>query len=76
MNFVTVRAITTAACKRLCTEFFDSEEALCRIDEEDSDPEGMSSDEESDLDRQLCDVNQKMRLAISKLSDILLSPAY
>ena len=46
---------------RSCTEFFDSEEGLCQIEEEDSDPEGMSSDEESDLDRQLCDVDQKMR---------------
>ena len=50
-----------AARKRSCTEFFDSEEALCRTEEEDSDPEGMSSDEESNLDHQLCDVDKKMR---------------
>ena len=43
------------------TDFFDGEEALRRIEKEDSIPEGMSNDEGSDLDHQRSDFDQKMR---------------
>ena len=43
------------------TERFDAEEALRRFFELDSDAEGMSSGEESELDRQLYDMDQELR---------------
>ena len=43
------------------TERFDAEEALRRIIEMESDAEGMSSGEESELDRQLYDMDQELR---------------
>ena len=59
-----VGAIMASARKRPSTdstERFGAEEALRRFFELDSDAEGMSSGEESELDRQLYDMDQELR---------------
>ena len=50
-----------SARKRSHAESFDAEEALRRILEEESDHEGIPSGEESDLDRELYDVERELR---------------
>ena len=62
---VTVRRFSefrvVAASKKRRTELFDAEEALRRFYEEESDREGISSGEESDLDRQLYNMDEDLR---------------
>lgn len=50
-----------AAGKRRRMEVFDTAGALRRICDEDSDREGISSGEESDLDRQLYNMDEDWR---------------
>lgn len=59
------RAAEEVTLKRSRTELFDGEEAFRRIEEEGSDAEGISSDEESDLDRQFYNVYQELRYSFA-----------
>ena len=58
-----------SASKRVCVDVFADQEDIDFIFGPEENPEGMSSDEESDLDRQLGSIHsEESRWAINKLS--------